>query len=332
MQVLFVIFIFNIIFFYYLDKISYYLDIYDYPDKKRKFHSRKAAVLGGLIIYLNYLLFLILIKIFSIKTKIIFFNDFKDFSTWILFPSLFFFIGLIDDKKNLKGITKFFLLIFLYAALVYIDDSLQIKHIKLNFTENIYNLSNFSFFFTVFCLVSFNNAFNMIDGINLQAGIYSISVLLVLYFFYSLSNDLIPLLFGCVFYIYANFKKNVFLGDGGVNILSFLLALLIIKNFNELNNIFSDEILVIMLMPGLEMIRVFVIRILKKKNPLEADRNHIHHLLLVKFKNKNINLVVSIFGAANFIFICAYFFYNKLLVLSLYLFFYFLTIHFLRRA
>ena len=38
-----------------------------------------------------------------------------------------------------------------------------------------------------------------------------------------------------------------------------------------------------MMLPGIDMLRLFIFRILDKKNPFLPDKNHIHHLLLEKF-------------------------------------------------
>ena len=47
------------------------------------------------------------------------------------------------------------------------------------------------------------------------------------------------------------------------------------------------------------MARLFIQRILKKKNPFEADSNHLHHLLLKKFspsKVITINSSITLFA------------------------------------
>tara|TARA_B100001250_G_C19725926_1_gene756054 strand:- start:721 stop:1098 length:378 start_codon:yes stop_codon:yes gene_type:complete len=82
------------------------------------------------------------------------------------------------------------------------------------------------------------------------------------------------------------------MGNNGTISLSFLISFLIIKNYNlELIN-YCEEILLLMLVPGLDMLRVFYTRISSKKNPFLPDNNHIHHLLLKKFKK---NFIVQIF-------------------------------------
>ena len=49
-----------------------------------------------------------------------------------------------------------------------------------------------------------------------------------------------------------------------------------------------------MCIPGLDMFRLFLFRITNGQNPFNADNNHIHHILLEIFKDKNIYFVSDI--------------------------------------
>ena len=40
-----------------------------------------------------------------------------------------------------------------------------------------------------------------------------------------------------------------------------------------------EEIFIILSLPGLDMFRLFLVRIFYGKNPFSPDRNHIHHLI-----------------------------------------------------
>ena len=52
------------------------------------------------------------------------------------------------------------------------------------------------------------------------------------------------------------------------------------------------------MLPGLDMLRLFIIRIINKKNPFKPDTFHIHHLILKKLnsKIKTLIVVISIYG------------------------------------
>ena len=85
-----------------------------------------------------------------------------------------------------------------------------------------------------------------------------------------------------IFYLVLNYKNRTFLGDGGAYLLSFILSLFFINRYNS-NYIFADHVLIFMLYPGLEIIRLFFLRLLKNHHPFRADREHLHHYLLKKY-------------------------------------------------
>ena len=90
-----------------------------------------------------------------------------------------------------------------------------------------------------------------------------------------------------IVFLYLNFKNKIYLGDNGVFINSFIISYFIIKsyNYNIESALKSDEILLLFLIPALDLIRLFISRIMNLKNPFSGDRNHIHHLLLNKLGN-----------------------------------------------
>jgi len=79
-------------------------------------------------------------------------------------------------------------------------------------------------------------------------------------------------------------------------LLSTLFSLILIK-VNSENSIipnfkFSAEQLFILLMiPGLDMLRLFIKRLQKKKNPFAADKTHFHHYLIKNLSLKKTLLV-----------------------------------------
>ena len=53
-----------------------------------------------------------------------------------------------------------------------------------------------------------------------------------------------------------------------------------------------EQIFMILMLPGIDMFRVFLLRISLGKNPFLPDNNHLHHYLLKFFNKYQINLVV----------------------------------------
>ena len=68
-------------------------------------------------------------------------------------------------------------------------------------------------------------------------------------------------------FLILNLKKKLFLGDSGVFFLSTLFSLLVIENY-QINKISAEQIFLLMMLPGIDMLRLFLERILKKKKPI----------------------------------------------------------------
>ena len=134
----------------------------------------------------------------------------------------------------------------------------------------------------------------MFDGINLQSSNYSIIIFLSILIFYSNLLILQIILITILTYGYLNFKKQVFLGDSGSLLIAFLIGYFFIKLYNYELIDYTDEIVIYMLVPGMDLIRLFFVRIFLKRNPLSSDRFHLHHLLLSKYSYKKTITILTI--------------------------------------
>jgi len=85
------------------------------------------------------------------------------------------------------------------------------------------------------------------------------------------------------FFSYLNYRNKSFLGDGGTLLIAFIVSYVFIKLYNLELIRYTDQIFIYMMLPGIDLIRLFFKRIANKKNPLRPDRNHLHHLLIKKF-------------------------------------------------
>jgi len=209
---------------------------------------------------------------------------------------LFFIIGIFDDKYNLNANLKILFFILLISILLVIDKDLHIRVIKLTLLENDFSIGNYSFIWTLICFLLFINAVNMFDGVNGQTGLY---LLLCIFYIYSTNSNLnqisFILIIPLIVFLYFNLSNKCFIGNSGTYSLSFIIAYLFIKSYN-LETIFkADEIVLVMLLPGLDLIRLFAFRLIKKRNPFSPDREHLHHYLQYKFKKKYIFLLSNSF-------------------------------------
>lgn len=283
MSYIFLIFITAINLFFYKNYqksliITKYL--IDEPDYVRKIHKKNAYQVGGIGFGITLIM-------------IVFFNVFFDFQ---LMPNVKFFflknysivivlfaillLGMLDDIFNIKYYIKFTLLIFLNLIAVESQKYLIIDTISISIVARTIELGSYSIFFTLLCILLFTNALNMFDGMNLQSGIYLLTVFIFLIVKNIELNIFIPLAITLLLFLYYNLKGKIFLGDSGTMFISSIVSYSLIAGYNHGKVLHADEIFIFMIFPGLDMLRLFIIRIFNKKNPFEADRNHIHHIIL----------------------------------------------------
>lgn len=267
-------------------KIYKIYSIYDYPDQIRKLHKNKTSLSGGLLIFFGVIFFYLQQLFF----KEIFVNNYLNFSqeelnVFLVSSCTIFLVGYFDDYKNLKPLNKILFLVLVLFFCTFFDKSLIIKELYFSFTDYKLWLGKFSTFFTILSILLFINAYNLFDGIDLQAGTYALFIFIYLLILTSFNYAFIPFIFFLLFFLKLNLKKEMFLGDAGSLLTSFVLGYFIIKTFNKNENlIFCDQIFIIMILPGIEMLRLFINRIYNGTNPFKPDRNHLHHILSL---NKN---------------------------------------------
>lgn len=276
------------------NKIAQKFNIFDYPDNSRKFHDKKTALTGGIIIFFSIFFFILLQVIKFANLNVQSFQDITQHMALILGCSIFFLIGLIDDIKDLSPNKKIFFFIITLILLIFIDDDLNIRNISLSVLDYNFSIGLFSYFWTIICFLLFINALNMFDGINLQVSIYSFISILYLISFHSFLNDfLIVVGFSLLCFSVLNYSSKSFLGNSGSYLLGFLIGFMFVKTYNIEKNIYADHIVLLMIIPGLDLIRLFFSRILKKRHPFSPDRDHLHHYLLNKFSSTNTFLIIS---------------------------------------
>ena len=320
----FFLFLINLfITFLFFSPIVKVLNCYDHPNYLRKIHKKKISKVGGFLIIFNIIIFYTI----SSYSMIILKEDFF----FIIGCILFFLLGYFDDKNDFNAYLKFFFQIIFLFLLVIFNKNFSINNFYIAFLDKKILLGQFDIFFTILCCLLFINAFNMLDGINLSAGIYT---LLLLVFLYLHQNSIIfiVLMSSIIFFLIKNYQNKLFLGNNGSYLLGFILSFFFI-NLNSTKVISVEEIILPMIIPGLDMLRLYVQRVYNKKNPFKADLNHLHHLLLKKFSyNKAINYLLLILSLPIFLsfFVSSS---KKIYLIGFIIFFYFsVIVHLLKKT
>jgi UDP-GlcNAc:undecaprenyl-phosphate GlcNAc-1-phosphate transferase len=315
----------NLFFLYFFKNFARLIALYDKPDGVRKVHKKKVPCVGGFIFFINLVAIVLSLNFFNIE-DLNFFLSKKQFNIFFFFSFLFFIIGYLDDRFNLNPNIKLILFaILLYLFLFFFPDWI-IKSLNFSFYTKSINIKEISYFFTIIAFLLFINSFNMFDGINLQSASYSIFILIIFYTKSNFNLFYFFLIFPLLIFFYLNYKNKCFLGDNGTLLFSFVFSVLFVDFHNNKKLIFADEIFLIMLIPGLDMLRLFIARIVKGHNPFHPDRNHVHHLLVKKFGN-NLSLIIlfSLIFLPNLLnqFYSVTFF---LIILSIFFYFYLIII------
>ena len=163
-------------------------------------------------------------------------------------------------------------------------DNLQINILKFAFISNIQINNYLSYIFPAICILIFVNALNMFDGANLQVATYAIFIFLVL-FLYSENIQYLIYLIPLIIFAILNYKNKSFFGDSGSIFLGYFISINIIENYN-LEKYYIVRIFLIMFLHSIDMSRLFIERILNKKNQFIGDLNHIHHLFQINLINQ----------------------------------------------
>jgi len=283
-----------------------YKQILDNPNT-RSSHHNATPLLGGLAFYIIIMLSLYFISPFDNHNKIM-----------SLIPGLtiLFITGLKDDLVVLAPLSK---LIAQTAAALFLVFHFRFNIDQLHGFMGIDNMPSYiAAPIAVIIIVSIINAVNLIDGIDGLAATVSIvmfSIFGIIFYaleqtaFFFLCIVLIALLVSFLQYNLSS-KKKIFMGDTGSMILGFLLGALTVRilalDINEIVKLpFHFEnipyvVASILFVPLFDTGRVFIIRILHRKNPFTADRSHIHHILIDKF-NISHGRASFLIGLVNFL-------------------------------
>ena len=281
----------------FLRPIAIRINLVDAPDK-RKQHEGNVPLIGGVSVYVG-----LMIAMFSSYP----FNE--NLSYLLIAASLILVVGIIDDLRNLGVWLRLFFQII--ACLIMIKGSgVHISSLGSPFGSNEIMLGVFSVPFTIFAVVGLVNAFNMSDGIDGLAGSLALVTIIGIILFGAMSET--PLLFlllaglaaALIPYLFANViaTKKVFLGDAGSMLIGFILAwVLVILSQDEAKSMVPTSVLWCVAFPVIDTLSVCCRRIRTGKSPLNADREHFHHLLLDSGITAKKSLLIILICAVGFL-------------------------------
>lgn len=208
---------------------------------------------------------------------------------------IMYMIGIADDILGVRYQVKFIFQLLAAVLIVisgdYIDDFFGFLWI-----HNLYDW--IGWIITGFMVLYIVNAINLIDGIDgLASGLSVVAFVFYAIIFYNggemmyslvacaAAGTLLPFFYYNVFGKTQNHKK-IFMGDTGSLTIGIILAFCSIGNLylggSEIAQVYNPVILGLspLIIPLFDVVRVFINRISRHKNPFKPDKTHIHHRLL----------------------------------------------------
>ncbi|AEB76938.1 MraY family glycosyltransferase [Clostridium botulinum] len=262
----------------FMKKLAFYVKAVDIPKDKRKIHKKPIPLLGGVSIYLSFLITLLLKEGSMQKPEI----------GLLLGATVIVIGGLIDDLKDIKPWVK--LSFQLVAAIILVVYDINIIRITnpLPTSKAFLDLGYLSIPITIFWVVGITNALNLIDGLDGLAAGVSFICSATIFIIAALNGRheaalLTAILSGAIFgFLPYNFNPaSIFMGDTGSQLLGFLLAAISLEGTIKSATAFAIAVPILAFgLPIYDTMFAMIRRKVNGKPIMQADRGHLHHRLL----------------------------------------------------
>lgn len=284
---------------WFLHPVAHRLDLLDHPSG-RKDHAHPTPVTGGLA-----MLFGALAVIAALSGQL-------GPATYgfISGSILLVLVGLLDDKYDLPWWLRILAQVAAALLMIYVG-GVQVERLGPMFGLGDTTLGALSVPFTVVATVGLINAVNMIDGADGLAGslVFTALVMLVAAAIYAGNNSLAlrtAILGGAVagFLTYNlrlpwRRRAKLFMGNAGSMFLGYSIAWVAFRlTQNPSHDVSPVLALWLIPIPVMDTLVLMLRRLRLKRSPFNADRNHIHHLMMLAgFGPTRTAVVLSAFSA-----------------------------------
>jgi UDP-GlcNAc:undecaprenyl-phosphate GlcNAc-1-phosphate transferase len=274
-NILMVTFLTSFFLVFIIKKVAVHINAMDIPNE-RKVHKKPMPRIGGLAIYLAFLLGYILYGTISNQMISVLIGSF-----------IIILTGLVDDINPIKAKWKFLcqivaaLVVVLYGKLYF--SNIMILGFSLEFPTWI------NMILSTFFIVAIINAINLIDGLDgLCSGIsiiYFITIAIlgfVLNRFGGLDIILSLIMAGSTLgFLFHNFPPaKIFMGDTGSMFLGFMIAVIALLGYKVATITSLIIPILILFIPIVDTLFAIIRRLLKHESIGTPDKEHLHHQLL----------------------------------------------------
>lgn len=284
----------------FIKNVALHVGAVDIPNE-RKVHKKPMPRLGGLGIFLGFLLgYMLYGRTSSIMNSI------------LIGSFIIVLAGVVDDIKPLKASTKFISQLVAACIVVFYGNIIMKDLSAFGF---YINFGIFAYPISIFFILGCINCINLIDGLDGLAGgissIYflTIGIIAAIQGKFSLDCVLTFVMLGSTLgFLVHNFNPaSIFMGDSGSMFLGFMIAVIALLGFKNVTMTSLIIPLLILAIPILDTLFAIVRRLLKGESISTPDKFHIHHQLLKRnFSQRTTVLIIYaidlLFAAASIIY------------------------------
>lgn len=271
-----------------MKKVAIHVNAMDYPNA-RKVHKKPMPRLGGVAIFLSFLVGYMLFDNGSIRMLSI-----------IIASFVIVLMGIFDDINPIKARYKFIVQI-IAACITTFYGNIVLNDMSL-FGLNLVIPTPLNYIITIFIIVSITNAMNLIDGLDgLASGIsciYFATIAIIAMILNAIGGldvilSLIMLGSSLGFLVYNFPPATIFMGDSGSQFLGFIIAIISLLGFKATTITSLIIPLLILAVPIFDVAFAILRRLLKGEGIMKADKEHFHHQLLkMKFTQRKTILII----------------------------------------
>lgn len=275
-------------------KIAKQRNLMDNPEA-RKLQKEPVPVLGGIAVAFGIIAGIQASLVFSVVMGLHVTLPTYSFVSSII---IMLYVGAIDDIVGLTPRTRFILEILVVLSIIYGTSSC------IDNLHGLWGINEFSWWIgvplTVFACVGIINSVNMVDGVNGLSSSLCIlcnmlfglafaksGMLVVAIVNLSMAAALLPFLVHNV----VGAKTKMFIGDAGTMVMGVVMCYDVIlmlctgskvewMRYTEQGMGLVAMALAVLAVPVADTLRVMTMRMVKGQSPFQADKTHLHHVLM----------------------------------------------------
>lgn len=275
----------------FVKKLAFRIGAIDVPKDNRRMHKKPTARLGGLAIYIGFVI-----------STLLFSKIGPSIAGILIGSTIIVTLGVFDDIYALSAKLK--LAVQLIAALCPVLAGVQIDFIKVPSVISEYGYIGLGWLaipITLIWIVGITNAINLLDGLDgLACGVSSISALTLLFIAIIVGEPVVAfvtsaLAGACFGFLPYNFNPaKLFMGDTGSLFLGFVLASISVEGLFKGYAVISIAApLLVLGLPIFDTASAIIRRVRNHQPIMSPDRGHLHHRLVdMGFSQKRAVLII----------------------------------------